>query len=70
MSKQVTEERLEKIRKLRELRKFGKKVQVEVQQKRQKEKKEMLDQARAFVSLFTVSRIFIGKTFSTGEKVP
>eukprot|EP00095_Tigriopus_kingsejongensis_P003583 maker-scaffold140_size315649-snap-gene-2.26 protein:Tk03583 transcript:maker-scaffold140_size315649-snap-gene-2.26-mRNA-1 annotation:"probable rrna-processing protein ebp2 homolog" len=48
VSKQVTEERMEKIRKLRELKKFGKKVQVEVQLKRQKEKKDMLDQVKKF----------------------
>ena len=44
VSKQATEERLEKVRKLRELKKFGKKVQQEVNIKRAKEKREMLDQ--------------------------
>ncbi len=48
VTKQVTEERLEKVRKLRELKKYGKKVQAEVQLKRQKEKKEMLDQVKKF----------------------
>ena len=44
VSKQATEDRLEKVRKLRELKKFGKKVQQEVTIKRAKEKREMLDQ--------------------------
>ena len=44
ISKQATEDRLEKVRKLRELKKFGKKVQQEVTIKRAKEKREMLDQ--------------------------
>ena len=46
VSKQATEERLEKVRKLRELKKFGKKVQQEVNIKRAKEKREMLDQVK------------------------
>merc|ERR1712226_22019 len=48
VSKQATEERLEKVRKLRELKKFGKKVQQEVTIKRAKEKREMLDQVKKF----------------------
>jgi len=48
VSKQATEERLEKVRKLRELKKFGKKVQQEVNIKRAKEKREMLDQVKKF----------------------
>merc|ERR1711994_906813 len=48
VSKQATEERLEKVRKLRELKKFGKKVQQEVNVKRAKEKREMLDQVKKF----------------------
>ena len=53
VSKQATEEKLEKVRKLRNLKKFGKKVQQEVAVKRQKEKREMLDQV---CSLFTSLR--------------
>lgn len=48
VSKQATEDKLEKVRKLRELKKFGKKVQQEVALKRAKEKKEMLDQVKKF----------------------
>lgn len=48
VSKQATEDRLEKVRKLRELKKFGKKVQQEVTIKRAKEKREMLDQVKKF----------------------
>ena len=59
VSKQATEERLEKVRKLRELKKFGKKVQQEVNIKRAKEKREMLDQVRnknsVDLSLFCIS---------------
>ena len=44
VSKQATEDKLDKVRKLRDLKKFGKKVQQEVAAKRQKEKREMLDQ--------------------------
>ena len=56
VSKQATEDRLEKVRKLRELKKFGKKVQQEVTIKRAKEKREMLDQVilqpRRYTKLF------------------
>ena len=59
VSKQATEERLEKVRKLRELKKFGKKVQQEVNIKRAKEKREMLDQVKnensVDLSLFCIS---------------
>merc|ERR1719288_690272 len=48
VSKQATEERLEKVRKLREFKKFGKKVQQEVNVKRAKEKREMLDRVKKF----------------------
>jgi len=48
VSKQATEDRMEKVRKLRDLKKFGKKVQQEVTIKRAKEKKEMLDQVKKF----------------------
>jgi rRNA-processing protein EBP2 len=48
VTKQMTEEKLEKVRKLRDLRRFGKKVQTQVNLKRAADKKEMLDEVKKF----------------------
>ena len=62
VSKQATEERLEKVRKLRELKKFGKKVQQEVTIKRAKEKREMLDQVILATMLIDHFHLYYGIT--------
>ena len=59
VSKQATEERLEKVRKLRELKKFGKKVQQEVNIKRAKEKREMLDQVKMIILQIKVFCVYL-----------